>query len=814
MKNLYLKAFVFILFLCVQVFAQRFTIMEPDIFQAGYVYSNNAPDGYFPSLKQIAALGEKNSVYANLMLLGGRDTSFKEGQEKVGTYNVVDSYGNILGIVHPFKAPNVFSIPDGDEIHDNSATAVVVLDSLNDTKNTAIVLFASLRKLIITQITINSANSISDSILASRDMQKFMWEVDGSYKVSQNLGSYTRRLALLGIGQSGADKVYYLATGNPYSKNGIYEKSGRVDFFSITENSWALLQPNTNGLASGENGLSFGENAYFGKDLAVIDNFDKNGRKALAVLLPASTEYTNSALYIFKMDNDWTPSTELPIIIAGSSKSWQGKPGQIQKCGGLGIAKWEDENTHLLVSCEIYVPDGNDGDISSIIIVKDIVLDSTGNILSSSILSSEKISVKKPVQASYYIDSNPIAIKNHKNDLHSIAQVIRRNGVPGYTLHSIAIFTLMDTDASKNFSIEAGKQEIIANIDSLFYRSGTKDFSAKTLSGSVNCKIENGNLSCLGGEKAIDSWSSIELSSKGDCDLYKVCKRKDTIFVHVHSPSKKPSTALRIPKDIVIPYYGQENLNDFKSRSYFKNPNLQSTGMSWNSTSRLNFSSVTGSLEKGLSIIPLSKNEEGIDTLTFALSIAPSTTENHILRLHIVNSSNVLYNGIPANPGKDTIWDVSNNRYIALPLSSSSGNRNIYTYDIAQDSLKDYAEIIGNYLHILKPEIADIFIAYTENGQIMYRKVHLTTEKSTPIVVSSFMQNLNAVRINGGLQINGLNGEFELRAYNFKGAEIQREKANAQGSVFVKLKQNCPQIVQIKSANEKFYLKVSNTLIP
>ncbi len=618
MKNVYLKAFVFILLLCAQVFAQRFTIIEPDIFDIGGQSANGSSTGYFPSLKQIAALGEKNSIYANLMLLGGRDTSFKEGQESVGTYNVVDSHGNVLGIVHPLSEPNVFSMPNGDEIHDNSATAVVVLDSLNGSKNTATVLFASLRRLIVMRITISSTNSVSFSILSNMDMPKLMWEVDGNYKVSQVGGTtYTRRLALLGISQSGTGKTYYLATGNSYSKNGTDEKSGRVDFFNIMENSWAFFQPNTKGLVSGENGLFFNENTYFGKDLAVIDNFDKKGGKALAVLLPISTDFPNSALYIFKMDNDWTPSTELPIVISRDSKHWPEKPGQTQECGGLTVANWEDETTHLLVSCGIFVSGGNDGDIHSIIIVKDIVLDSTGNILSSSILSSEKISVKNPVPRSYYVNSNPVAIKNHKNDLHSIALAIRSSMSGGFQSNSMAIFTVMD-------------------------------------------------------------------------------------------------------------------------------------------------------------------------------------------------SSKVSYNEIPANPGNDTIWNVSEKRYIALPLSNSSGN--IYTYDIVQDSLNCCAEIIGNYLHILLPlpEFVGISIAYTENGKIMHRKIYITPEpKPTPIVASAFTQNLNAVSINGGLQINGLNGKFELRAYNFKGVEIQREKANAQGSVFVKLKQNCPQIVQIKSANEKFYLKVT-----
>jgi len=78
------------------------------------------------------------------------------------------------------------------------------------------------------------------------------------------------------------------------------------------------------------------------------------------------------------------------------------------------------------------------------------------------------------------------------------------------------------------------------------------------------------------------------------------------------------------------------------------------------------------------------------------------------------------------------------------------------------------------------------------------------------IITSSQTQNFKAMHVNGGLQINGLNGELEIRAYNFKGVEIQRNRAYAQGSTFVKLEQNCPQIVQIKSGNQKVYMKIVN----
>jgi hypothetical protein len=266
---------------------------------------------------------------------------------------------------------------------------------------------------------------------------------------------------------------------------------------------------------------------------------------------------------------------------------------------------------------------------------------------------------------------------------------------------------------------------------------------------------------------------------------------------------------LRIPKDIVIPFFERKNFNNLESLSYFKNLDLQNTKINWDA-SNLKLSVATSNKPNELSIISLSQ-KEGIDTIIFNLSIS-SIVNKYPVRLHILDSSKILNKGIPEKPSdSDTIWNTAQKRYIALPYSNSNGN--IYTYDIAQDNLGNYAEIVGNYLRILKVDVADISIAYTENSQIKHRKITLMPEKfNSPdkIATSSWMQNLKAMHVNGGLQINGLNGEFEIKAYNFKGAEIQREKAYAQGSTFVKLKQNCPQIVQIKFGNQRIYIKVAN----
>jgi len=801
MKTLNSKAICLLLALATQVLAQRFTTTEPDVFKT---LSETAS---YPQYKQIAALGEKNSAYANIMLIGGRDTLLNSShKEKVGIYNVVKSDNSVLGTVFPFKEPNIFT-SNNYTINDNSVVALAVLDSFSDNRKTATVIFASLRKLVIMQISISNTNSISSTILSSTNMPESMWEINEAYNAYD---THTRRLVLLGTSLNGANKIYHLATGNPLSKNG----KGRVDFFNITENTWALLQPNQNGLTSGMNGLVFNDSAYFGKDLAVIDNFDKKGKKALVVLLPASKQFPKSALYLFQMDNDWTPDTKLPMVISGQSKPWFEEPDIEQRCGGLGIANWGDENPHLLVSCVNISPIAkNNGIVSHIFVIKDIVLDSTGNILNNSTFSTENMSMAVSSPGSYNVYSGPISIKNHKNDLHSIS-LIAASQVNRNIYYSMATFTVMDADYSKNFSIEAGIQEAIINIDSLFYKSGTSGFSAKTLFGLAQCSINNSNkdILCLGNEKAIGSWSGIELSSSGNCNSYKACKKKDTIFVYVRSASEAQNTALRMPKNILVPYYGQVNLGNVKPLSYFKNPDLKNTKISWN-TAGLKLSVLANTPEKGISITPFSKNE-GTDTLVFSLSISSSNstiTNNYPICLHIADTAKILGRAIPANPGSDTIWNTAEKRYIALPRSGSKGN--IYTYDIAQDSLGNYAEVIGDYLHILKVDIANISLAYTENGQIKYRKITLMPEfnELSPIKTANLQAlNLNIAHIRGGLQINGLNGEFELRAYNLKGREIQREKAYAQGSVFVKLKHNCPQIVQIRFGSERIFIKTAN----
>jgi len=786
MKILKISACLFLI-LTAQTFAQRFTAGTTDSIHTGFS-SSDVYYGYFPYSRQTAALGEKKSYYANTMLIGGPDTTLdRDGYNVAYSYNVMNSHGNVFGTIYPttatYKIKNSF--------YDNSIGAVLVLDSLNDDKKNAIVLFSSLTNLFVTQIAISDANKISYRILQKIELPEFMWITGDTYQGGD------RRLALLGVGQSGPNKIYYIAIGNPNSKSDGNENSGRVDFFSLVENTWDFSQPNTKGLASGINGLFFGAGVRFGTDLVPI--MDKNGKNALAVLLPKSSRYPQSAIYIFSMNNEWIPSAKSPTVITENSTLWVEEPGQNQNCSGLSIANWE--KPHLLVSCNLSNPSAKS------IIVKDIILDSNFEILNSYTFLSKSINTPS-LYLSYSTKANPLPIKNHKNGSYAVSIVT--DGPTSFSSKgSILFFPVMDADYSKNFSIGAGKPEIIVNLDSLFYKSGTSGFSAKTLSGLVQCEAQNNNLLCEGEENAIGSWSTLELSSRSGCDSYRECKRKDTIFVYVHSQKENPNIALRIPKDIVIPFFDRKNFNDLESLAYFKNPDWQSTKINWDA-SNLKLSVATSNKPNELSIISLSQ-KEGIDTIVFNLSIS-STTNKYPARLHIADSSKILNKGIPEKPSdSDTLWNTAQKRYIALPHSNLNGN--IYTYDIAQDNLEKYAEIAGNYLHILKVEAADIFIAYTENSQIKHRKITLMPENSNSpnkITTNLWTQNLKVAHSNGGLQINGLNGEFEIKAYNFKGIEIQRKRAYAQGSTFVKLEQNCPQIVQIKSGNQKIYVKIAN----
>jgi len=762
-----------LLVLATQIYAQRFTAGAMDSILTGSINPNESY-GYFPDGKQIALLGEKNSSYANLMLAGGPDTTISG--VNITSYNVVNSYGTVFGTIKPITVSNIIQT----SIYDNSIGAVLVLDSLNDDKKNAIVLFSSLTNLFIVQIAVTNTNKISYNVVKKITLPESMWAA------GENNQGEDRRLALLGVSQSSSDKVYHIAIGNPNSKNGTNEKVGRIDFFSLIENTWTFSQPNILGLTSGINGIFLGEASKFGTDLIPI--MYKDGKNALAVLLPKSSQYPQSAIYIFSMDTEWIPNAKPPIILTGNSMPWVEDPEVSHDCSGLSIANWE--KPHILVSCNIL----KQSDMS--IIVKDIVLDSNFAISSSSTFLYRNISGLNRNQS---IKVNPLSIKNHKNYSNSISIVTNVVGTR-MRIGTILIFPVMDADYSKNYSIEADKPEILVNLDSLFYKSGTSGFSAKTLSGLVKCETQNNNLLCAGEENAIGSWSALEISSKNGCDPYRECKRKDTLFVYVRSQKENPNIALRIPKDIVIPFFERKNFNDLEALSYFRNPDQQSTKISWDA-SNLKLSVATSSKPNELSIIALSQ-KEGIDTITFNLSANKYPT-----RIHIADSSKILNKAYDS----DTIWNTAQKRYIALPLSNSNGN--IYTYDIAQNGLEKYAEIAGDYLHILKVEVADISIAYTEDSKIKYRKITLMPENFNPpdkITIGLQTQNLRVMRISGGLQINGLNGEFEIKAYDFKGKEIQRKRAYAQGSTFVKLEQNCPKIVQIKSGNQKVYVKIAN----
>jgi len=752
MKTISLRALSLLLVLGAQVFAQRFTSATPDSIRTGGAGSGSPKFGYISYEYQAAALGEKNSSFANLMLLGDRDTA----------YYVTSSHGNTLGSVHP--------IASGNKIE-----AVVVLDSLSDSKKTATVLFASFKKLTVMQISITEANKTSYSILHSMNMPELM----SNTEESSQLGTH-KRLTLLGIDSGETEKTYHLAMGNSISKN----KSGRVDFFSLKGNSWTFSQPNNAGLASGINGLFFENNSGFGTDLVSISDLDNNGYNELAVLLPASQQYPYSAIYVFFMDNGYTPSSKPPVIITGNSEPWMDSPERNQDCRGLSRANWGNEATRLLMSCNTKLVSN-----SSIHgwLIKELVLNSGGNLIHASTLAIKEIN---SYYLSYHTYSNPLSLKNHKNDLHTVSLVINGPVHLGYT-SSLQTFPVIDADYSKNFSLEAGKSETIINLDSLFYKSGTIGFSVKTLAGLVQCGIQNNNLLCEGEENAIGSWSTLELSSRSGCDAYRECKRRDTIFVYVRGQNESAVTALRIPKSVVIPFFKQVNLGNPKSLSYFKNPNLLNTGVSWNSNG-LKLSLATGNI----SITPFLQ-KEGIDTLIFNLSIS-AATDHYPVYLHIVDTAKIF-----EGPLQDTIWNTAQKRYIALPRSN--------TYDIAQDSLGIYAEIIGDYLHILKVDVADISIAYTENAEIKYRKITLMPD-AKPLQLTSITalqtQKLSAMQVKGGVQISGINGEFELVSYNLKGKELQRTRAL--GSGFVELKHNGPQIVRIISGNQRVHFLHSN----
>ncbi|GHV15917.1 hypothetical protein AGMMS49938_15220 [Fibrobacterales bacterium] len=745
MKTTIRRVFAATLLLSTQIFAQRFISAIPDAIQVGFIRNSEDKEGFLPNGYQTAVLGKKNSVYGNLMLLRGLDTIYaqpweweKRYKEVVGSYNVVNSYGDVLGVVRPLVAANIYKTSKGDSVFDGISSGVVVLDSMSNTKNSAIVVFATLRKITVVKIEIKGS-SISQTILNSFNLREEEFATNGDYYSIK----YYRRLTLLGESQNSNGRVFHLATGNLLSPNETYANAGRIDFFSIVENSWTKSQPNLTGIKSGINGLFFENDTRFGKDLVSAGDIDGNGYNDLAVIAPKSPQHPQSAIYIFFMDNEYTPSKKEPIVLSGNSLPWKKSAEEYaltekglndfnQDCIGISSA-YLGEEIHLLVSCNIKANFANSKDsIAGSIIIKDLVLNNEGYISKSTTIFA-KNSGWHALTNAFSIESNPLPIKNHKNNLDAISFLV--NGPVSYAARNILYSTpILDADFSKNFSIEAGKSESILNIDSLFYRSGTSGFSAQTIFGLAKCTVENSNLNCEGGENAIGSWSAVELVSKSACDSYMPCKRKDTVYIYTRSQTEPQNTALRISKSVVIPsqlgLFTWENIN---SLTYFRNPNLQNSGLSLN-TANLKLSMISNG-ENNISIMPISQNG-GIDTLFFGLSLS-SNTYNYRVLLHIADTSKIQKNSLAQTPSEiDTLWNTAAKKYFALPLSNSNGN--IYTYDIAQNGLGDYAEIVGNYLRILNVDFAEVSLAYTENGLLKTRKILLTPEsKSVPESSSS-----------------------------------------------------------------------------
>jgi hypothetical protein len=793
MKNMNLRVLTLVLIFGAQVFAQRFTSSDPDIFETGYK-SRDTSWGYISGLWQAAALGEKNSSYANLMLLGGID-SLASGKSTRSFHKVIDSHGNEYGDIR--LASFSYIDTDGKTAYDNTAEAVIVLDSFSDNKKAATVLLAALKRLIIVELRINNFNKVEYTIVKNLEMPEAM----------ARDGSYYRSLALLGTSNAGGSKTYHIAVSDPNYKNKTsYSGSGRIEFYSIKDNPWSLSQPNTKGIVSGDN--VFNQNAAMGISLVSVGDLDGNGYNDLAVLFSAAKNSSPGAIYIFFMDNEYTPNLEKTATITGESMPWIDDTYQnnLQKCTGMSYVTWNNES-RLLLSCNATL------NKSFITFIKDITLNSSGSIETTNIFSLEQENDARNGAANFNTISNPIPIKNHKNSGHSIALTINGPCLV-CSKNLIYVYRVADADASKNFSIEAGKEEFIADIDSLFYKSGAQGYSAKTLSGLAKCRIQNANeLACTADKEARGSWSMVELSSNGICDQYRGCKIKDTIYVYARTNLEPANTALRIPKDLVI---GMQNrtfvIDSISSLAYFRNPGNLNTNIAWDRTD-LEFISIPNETGNNLSIAPLP--HIGTDSLVFSLTVHNSTNK-HSIRIHVADTSEILNGAIPATPGNDTIWNIAQKKYIALPPSNSNGS--IYTYDIAQNDLGKYAEILGDYLHILNIDVAKISVAYTENSEIKHRKIVLMPEPK-PSPPSSSEQspilgnvanpgNIKAFYSGGNLHVNGVNGELGIRAYNFKGVEIQREKVMANGSASLKLKQHCPQIVQISTPSKKIYITI------
>lgn len=763
--------------------------------QIGHVNSGETSyTGYTPSHIQSAILGSRTAGgTADLMLLGHR---IANGIVVVG----IDDATQILLSVENITTHESYVPVAGDEATTSDAIGgMAVLRPLDGEKQSAVVAILSTRSLHIYEIKLNAGvysalrlnkNDLSDELTKSTNYS------DYSYK----------RLALLSTSTSGSTVLYHLAASNPNYYEGANKNIGRVDFLTVDNSTWGVSQPNKTGLTSGvpSSMYSLNPDTEFGYGLAPAGDVDGDGVPDLAVLAPPSASYPNSALFVILMENANTPKNQLPIVWSKSEEPWRADPATIsnaasdytQICTSLSSHDLDfDNRPELIVGCGFALTTSP----AHLFSLRAFKILADGQIAHAQRLGGTVFSMYTGAAA-----SAPLVFW----DINHAAPTIFHTSHAGMSDHTYYMwqYQTANNELVRNYAIEAGvDSKAVVDIDSLFNRSGYTSYTFQTLAGLVDCELNGKSMSCKAEAGAAGSWSVIEATSVGDCAPYSFCKAKDTLYVYAYPQGLTPSPVLRLPSQVMpvnAPALALGNIHQWSYLPGYPRIVTNASIMPGGSEALLQ-KSQAGFDEWTLTPVA---NKAGIDTVVFSLTEEGSTPQLHKRAFHVVAPEQIIAGAVPATPGDDTLYNVAAGQYIELPTASKGGVA--YTYDI-QQSLKGYAELVGNYLHILRPDQdVRLEVRYVVKKQIRARTLVLNSLPRPSSVTSKFTTPLHLREVAQGVLIEGLHGSYQVQVLNTNGQLLLRSQGQADHSVLVPLKGDGLRIIQVRSGSQTQVLKL------
>lgn len=752
--------------------------------------------GYRPGHIQSAILGSSIADdKPNLMLLGN---TFEQGLVVVEMYTGVH-----LNIDDITTTESYVPATGQAAINLDHVGGVAVLRPLNGEKQSALVALLSTRSLFVYEIK-RSSGQLSAIRLAVNDLPDNL-TLNTTYS---DQSGYQKRLALLSTSNSGATTFYHLAASNPGFPLGGNNDVGRVDFISIDNSTWGLSQPNQTGITSltPSNMYSLGPIAKFGSGLAPAGDVDGDGVPDLAVLAPPSTSYPNSALFVILMENANTPKNQLPIVWSGGSEPWRADPATIsnaasdytQSCTSLSSQDLDfDNRPELIVGCSI---------------LTSAALPTYWHYFRAFKTAADGLinQVQRFSGITYAMDSEassaaPLVMWDKNRVMPTIYH--SSSAGAGKEEYFLTQYWAFNNELVRNYAIEAGvDSKAVVDIDSLFNRSGYTSYTFQTLAGLVDCELNGKNMSCKADTGAAGSWSVIEATSMGDCSPYSFCKAKDTLYVYAYPKGLTPSPVLRLPSQVMPVNAPALALGNIHQWSYFPGyPRIVT-----------NASIIPGGSEALLqksqagfdewTLTPVA-NKAGIDTVLFGLTEnVVLTPQLHERAFHVVAPEQIIAGAVPATPGDDTLYNVAAGQYIELPTASKGGVA--YTYDI-QQSLKGYAELVGNYLHILRPDQdVRLEVRYVVKKQIRARTLVLNSLPRPSSITSKFTTPLHLREVAQGVLIEGLHGSYQVQVLNTNGQLLLRSQGQADHSVLVPLKGDGLRIIQVRSGSQTQVLKL------